>query len=324
GNAFFKDVWAFDLRTESWTELIPTTEAEPNDRYGVAAVYDPASRDLVTFAGFTSSGRFDDTWRFDIARSAWSEVLTGSDNPGRRCLHTAAYDAARHRMIVYGGQRTGPLGDIWAFDLSSNTWAELLPLTDPPSARYFVSTIYDEANDRMLMFGGNQGNQVLTDELWAFELSSESWQLLLPGGNGPSAREGSVGVYVPHENRLIVIGGRSTSYLNDVWALELRAAGSGAIPEDAPSDEIRLHANYPNPVAGSTAITYDLPRPMSVDVTIYDLLGREVQVLARNMHAAGRHTITWDASRLIPGIYFCRLTGGGAVHGRRLVIAERP
>lgn len=41
-----------------------------------------------------------------------AEVDGGFRQPGRKCLHTAAYDAARYRMVMYVGQRTGPLDDL--------------------------------------------------------------------------------------------------------------------------------------------------------------------------------------------------------------------
>ncbi len=82
------DVWAFDLELGTWTAFDPP-ESRPNVRYGTASVFDPVRQPLVTFAGFTDEGRFEDTWRFDPGSSAWMQVAR-TTVPGRRCLHAAA------------------------------------------------------------------------------------------------------------------------------------------------------------------------------------------------------------------------------------------
>jgi hypothetical protein len=107
-GAFLNDVWAFDLDAHTWSQFTPPGPL-PNIRYGTAAVFDPIARRLVTFAGFTDQGRFDDTWQFDVAAVAWPNISPAPD-PDRRCLHSASYDARDRRMIMYGGQRSGPLG----------------------------------------------------------------------------------------------------------------------------------------------------------------------------------------------------------------------
>nr|NIR64458.1 hypothetical protein [candidate division Zixibacteria bacterium]NIV06486.1 hypothetical protein [candidate division Zixibacteria bacterium]NIX56492.1 hypothetical protein [candidate division Zixibacteria bacterium] len=184
GAAFLNDVWAFDLASETWSEFTPP-DPKPNIRYGTAAVFDPLARDLVTFAGFTSQGRFDDTWRFDVENVAWNNVTPAQGNPLERCLHSASYDSLNHRMIMYGGQNAGPLADIWAFDLTQNSWTELTPSGSPPG-RYFAATIYDARNHRVIIFGGNRGNNGgVTKEVWAFDLTASTWEQLLPAGNLP-------------------------------------------------------------------------------------------------------------------------------------------
>ena len=50
--------------------------------------------------------------------------------PTPRTNATAIYDAANHRMIVFGGRGTsGDFNDVWVFDLTTNTWANLTPAT---------------------------------------------------------------------------------------------------------------------------------------------------------------------------------------------------
>ena len=63
-----------------------------------------------------------------------------------------AYDAARARVILFGGYRTGPVDDTWEWD--GTTWVEH-ELTPHPTARYQHAMAYDAARGRLLVVGGN-------------------------------------------------------------------------------------------------------------------------------------------------------------------------
>ena len=70
-------------------------------------------------------------------------------------------------------------------------------------------------------------------------------------------------------------------------------------------------SSYPNPFNPSTVINYQLPgvgTRFIVSLKVYDMLGREVAVLADGMKEAGYYTATFNGSRLSSGIYFVRFT----------------
>lgn len=70
---------------------------------------------------------------------------------------------------------------------------------------------------------------------------------------------------------------------------------------------VRLHPNFPNPFNPATTIRFTLSAPASVRVTVYDLLGREVAVLAEGRMEGGDHAVRWNASERSSGVYLCRL-----------------
>lgn len=322
GSGFLNDIWAFDLTANAWMELDPPAPM-PNIRYGVAAVFDPLNRNLVTFAGFTDEGRFDDTWVFDVEQGQWSDVMP-AESPGRRCLHTAAYDSRSHRMIVYGGQRSGPLDDIWSYDLSEGTWTDLTG-DSRPQGRYFAASVYDSINDRLLVFGGNRGGAGLSDEMWSFDLETFAWELLVTSGAMPTPREGAVAVYVESEDRVVAFGGRGPGYLNDVWSMDLQSTTTAVRPDETPGNVLRLHPNYPNPVLTTTTIEYEIAESVSIDLAIYDLLGRKVRTLVTGLRSSGRHTESWDgrddaARRSPPGVYLVHLRGRDFVESHPIVL----
>ena len=219
GAGFFSDTWGLDLRTLEWRNVTPA--ARPKARYGSASVFDPNTRSLVQFAGFTEeSRRFQDTQSFSLNANSWTDLTPAGDKPQIRCLLTGAYDAAGQRMIIYGGQRNGPLDDLWAFDFVSKTWTDLTP-PSRPTGRFFASSFVDRSN-RFLVFGGStsSGN---VNETWAFNFVARQWNQV-NAATPPAPRNGMLGAYIEDEERFLIFGGNSNNgLLNDVWVLRDRS-----------------------------------------------------------------------------------------------------
>jgi hypothetical protein len=74
-------------------------------------------------------------------------------------------------------------------------------------------------------------------------------------------------------------------------------------------EEFALRGNYPNPFGTTTRIAMDLPADATVDLEVYDLLGRRVQsIRGTSLSAGADRTIQINGSRLSAGVYFYRLT----------------
>ena len=73
----------------------------------------------------------------------------------------------------------------------------------------------------------------------------------------------------------------------------------------------RLLQNYPNPFNPVTTIPYDIARPADIQLRVFDILGREVAVLARGLHKVGSYAATLDGSKLPSGVYYCVLVVDG-------------
>ena len=69
----------------------------------------------------------------------------------------------------------------------------------------------------------------------------------------------------------------------------------------------RLSQNYPNPFSTETAINFSLPEPASVNLTIYDVLGRKVKELVDDEYSPGQHTIRIENGYLSSGMYVYKL-----------------
>ncbi len=84
----------------------------------------------------------------------------------------------------------------------------------------------------------------------------------------------------------------------------------------------KLSQNYPNPFNARTKIVFGLNNRSDVNLTVYNLLGEEVAILADGKYDAGLHSITWDAANQSSGVYFYRLETGEDTITKKMILAK--
>ena len=88
-----------------------------------------------------------------------------------------------------------------------------------------------------------------------------------------------------------------------------------------------LHQNYPNPFNPVTKLRYDLPENVHVNITIYDMLGREVKILINQTQNSGYRSIIWDATNdygkpVSAGIYLYQIQAGEYMRTKKMVLLK--
>lgn len=83
-----------------------------------------------------------------------------------------------------------------------------------------------------------------------------------------------------------------------------------------------LYQNYPNPFNDQTEIAFELDNAASVNLSVYDIVGRKVANLAEGRFREGSHSVIWDAGEFTSGIYFYRLEIGAASHTRKMTLLK--
>jgi len=87
--------------------------------------------------------------------------------------------------------------------------------------------------------------------------------------------------------------------------------------------ETSLKQNYPNPFNPSTKITFTLPESGTVNLEVFDLMGRKVATLLENQRKnAGSHTINFSAKNISSGIYFYRLSTKNSFLVRKMTLLK--
>ncbi len=190
-----------------------------------------------------------------------------------------------------------------------------------------------------------------TSEIWAADLFNGTAGVVEPNGD-------SIGHprYSPDDSELVFqrrVGGVETLRRIRLRDDKIRAASSSTpyaseaqlpvwftIGEEAPPEvptsieeeaqvlgNFALYPNAPNPFNSATVVYFSLPRDGEAKLTVYNLLGQEVAVLAAGPQAIGEHAVRWDGrdQRGRPaasGVYFYRLEMLG-VSGQPLVFTRK-
>ena len=140
--------------------------------------------------------------------------------------------------------------------------------------------------------------------------SRVEWSALSSGFGSPGSRTSGVNSSVGQ----VMVGGSQlidTLIESGFLASSLLRGFLTGTPE--PSAEtapwtFSLSQNYPNPFNPSTTIRYQLPTAAHVILKLYNVLGQEVETLVDGIQEVGEKSVTWNATNVASGVYFCRLS----------------
>ncbi len=167
---------------------------------------------------------------------------------------TAIYDQSSNRIILFAGSSDDignpRLNDVWIQTNANGlggtgAWSQLHPSGALPQVRSQHTAVYDEPNNRMIIYGGcgavptSNGCLPIADNVWVLSHANglggtPTWTQLFPTGGPPPARQSHQARYDPGTNRMIVWagqdgGGNGCSTFPDVWVLS-HANGLGGTP----------------------------------------------------------------------------------------------
>ncbi len=80
--------------------------------------------------------------------------------------------------------------------------------------------------------------------------------------------------------------------------------------------------SFPNPFNPATTISFFLSSRQQVSLSIFDVTGRRIALLANRVLAPGEHHIRFNADQLASGIYFYQLKAGGFTVHQKIILAR--
>lgn len=315
---------------------------------GVYRALDAVDIQNCTDAG----GGFNIGW---VSAGEWLEYSIYAAEPGNYTftLRTASAAAATGTMRVYiddvdvSGLLTVPLTGNW------QTWANVskpnIPLTQGNhTLKIFIASgeyninyadILLTETPVFLRLTSPAGGEVYTagsvqEITWesagfsdvAVGLTTNDGATWAPVNNDYPAVFGVIRFQVPSvpsNNCKVMIVDRLNSSLSAVSpaSFTITAATGAEESQDAVSD-FRLFQNYPNPFNPSTTIRYQLPESGYIRLRIYNSMGQQTAVLVNQPQTAGSHAVSFDASNLPTGVYFCSLVSGGFKQTIQMVLMK--
>lgn len=239
------DVWVLENANgiggpAAWNKLLPQGDA-PGPRFDNTAVYDPASNSLIIFGGFDFSGfsTYSDVWVLSNANGlgglpVWTQLQPVGGPPSGIVQASAIYDSTNNRMTVFGGSDSSFVNftnAVWVLTNANGQggtpeWMNVVPegAVGSPSVRFGTSTVYDQGNDRMIIFGGGQPSFSVANDTWVLTGANglgetAAWFQLSPA-NPPPPRSFHGAAFDSASDRMIMFGGSgSFGFGNDTWAL---------------------------------------------------------------------------------------------------------
>ena len=215
-STYLNDLWAFDLTTNSWVEIV-AQGTPPTPRRGHNAIYDPMGKRMVSWAGQGdgSGSFFDDIWALDLDSHQWQNISPVASPPGRYGA-ASIFDPVGNRLVGFGGfSNQGRFEDVQAFDLQAQTWQDLAPEAGPVR-RCLLTAAFDPATRRMIIFGGQSSVQSRHNDLWIFDFATNSWTEA-PADTPPSGRFFTTS-FVDKDGSFVVFGGSTASgSTNETW-----------------------------------------------------------------------------------------------------------
>jgi photosystem II stability/assembly factor-like uncharacterized protein len=256
---------------------------------GVSAIgIDPFDSQVIMVG--TGSGRI---WRSSDGGSTWA--WTGLDAGIVSAIEISKVDHKIH--VASSWLPSAPVGYYSSIDGGMTWQSELLGLPD-------TANIAD-----VLAVPSGHGETLLAAANWR----DSGGVYIADPPNGWQR----IGVDGSRINALEIAGSNLYAGGNGVHGMRLVVSVAG----DERARPARLHLrNYPNPSNHTTSVEVDLPANSRLRLRVYDLLGREVAVLADGALSRGVHLFRWDATGNPSGVYFCRLDVTGSILSKKILL----
>jgi N-acetylneuraminic acid mutarotase len=175
GSSRLNDIHKFEFQVGTWQMVQPASSSNiPSARDRMSAVSYRES--MYIFGGYDGTNRVNDLWRFDTIRNSWDLCEFVGQAPSARHSHNMVEsDGKLYILFGYDGNYKS---DIHEYCVARKTWVQITAKGSIPRPRYRSSVVV-HSGTHFLSFGGHDGLKHL-DELYSFDLGSNTWSLIEP------------------------------------------------------------------------------------------------------------------------------------------------
>lgn len=199
----------------AWSQIDATGPAAREDHTWTV---DPATGVAYLFGGRDDATVFGDTWAYDLAMDAWTQ-LDPEVSPAGRFGHEAAW-VEGIGLVIFAGQASidAFFGDLWAYDPVANTWSELPAAGALPTPRY-GSCAAIGPDGRLWISHGFTQDQARFADTRAYDFESNAWTDETPAAGGRPVERCLHGCWWTDDGELALYAGQTTgtTALDDRW-----------------------------------------------------------------------------------------------------------
>ncbi len=172
---------------------------------------------------------------------------------------------------------------------------------------------------------GGTGPYNSTGDVLTIKYSPQGSQVWLTTFNGPyNGADGAYSLSLDSANNVYVMGAsQSASQIFDYIVIKYnQISGIKPISNEIPK-VFSLGQNYPNPFNPSTVLKFQVASYKPVKITIYDILGHEIETLVNRNLQPGTYEINWNAANYASGVYFYQMiVDGNIIDTKKLALIK--
>lgn len=110
-------------------------------------------------------------------------------------------------------------------------------------------------------------------------------------------------------------------YINGILYGDTLLTNVTQISSEIPSG-YSLSQNYPNPFNSTSNFKFEIAKLINVKIAVFDVSGREVEILVNEQLQPGTYTTQWNASAYSSGVYFYKITAGDFVETKKMLLVK--
>ena len=301
--------------------------------------YDGGGSDQATAITIDASGNSYVTGWFSDANS-WESYGTIKYNSSGTQIWFTSYEGPGQRVDIPSDIEVDGSGNVFVTGRSagvnlqpdfctikynssgSQQWANRWIGSGANHYSYATSLEIDGAGN--VYTGGYSGASIFTYDYAVVRYSSagsQQWWIKYNGtGSGNDlgtglALDASSNVYITGSS----VGSSSSA---DITTIKYsQTVGIQQISNEIPR-EFQLSQNYPNPFNPATTIKFQIPVSDNVKITVFDILGRKIEVLTNGFFNAGFYSIDFKAEKITSGIYYYKIETGNYTDTKKMMLIK--
>jgi photosystem II stability/assembly factor-like uncharacterized protein len=291
---------------QSWVPISPDLANGHIQNLGTITTVDVAkSNPNVIYCGTDDAN----VWVTTNGGSNWTKINNGL--PYRWVTRVTIHpDSANICYVTLSGYKVDSLGaHIYRTTNYGNSWVSIKGnLPDAPINDVIIDPVYHNTlyigTDIAVMFTTNLG---------------ANWEVL---GTGFPTNVPCHDLTFHNPTRTLIVWTHGRSAFKIIVPLLGITKNGNEVPA-----KFMLYQNYPNPFNPVTKIKFNVSavgqrHAFDVRLIVYDILGREVGVLASGQMKPGSYEVSWDGSKYSSGVYFYKLTSGDYSDVKKMILIK--